>query len=108
MIKKVIKWFDEYIMGNGVLKNKQGKTVFELYDGETTWYLGDSAEQVKKWHISNSGQEEDEIEYIKPMLIKEARGQFIIDIDDRTKESFIKAIDYDFKEEIVCLACTVC
>jgi hypothetical protein len=106
MIKKFIEWFYEYVLGNGILKNKKGKTVFVLYDGETTWYLGDDIEQVKKYHIYNSGQEEDEIEFIKPMLIKEARGQYITDIDEGTKESFISAIEYNFKGDVVTLACT--
>jgi hypothetical protein len=107
MIKNIIKWFNDYILGNGILKNKKGKIVFVLYDGETTWYLGDNEEQVKKYHIYNSGIEEDEIEYINPMLIKEARGEYITEIDEGTKMSFMDAIECEFHGvEVITLACT--
>jgi len=107
MIKNIIKWFNDYILGEGILKNKKGKIVFVLYDGETTWYLGDSEGQVENYHRYNSGIEEDEIEYIRPMLIKEARGKYITDMDERTKMSFMDAIEREFHgEKVITLACT--
>ncbi len=58
--------------------NKDGKTLFLLDDGERWWYLGDNQQQVEKFHRDSYGDEEIEIDEIRPVTVTGAAKTMIL------------------------------
>lgn len=88
--------------------NKDGKILFILNDGEDHWYLGDSEQQVRDFHIKICG--EDFIESCKQVPIRTAKKLKIWLEDEGNQVPILDLINEDqiyYDDGVAFIASTV-